>query len=81
MYGLPLNGLKEACLQIGEKFYSQDASSFEKLITIPFNHVILDVFSCATEEEYRRKINEFQAMGAEDFTMVLNKINEIIRNH
>ena len=33
-----LESLKEACLQLGEKFYSQHASSFEKLITIPFDH-------------------------------------------
>ena len=81
MGGTPLESLKEACLQLGEKFYSQHASSFEKLITIPFDHQVEDVFSCPTEEEYRQKINELRCMGGTDFLPVFSRINEIIRSH
>ena len=81
MQGLPLDSLKEACLQLGQKFYSQHASSFEKLITIPFDHTVEDVFSCATEEEYKQKINDLRCMGGTDFLPVFSRINEIIRSH
>ena len=38
MGGQPLDCLKAACLQLGERFYGQEKSDFEKLITITFDH-------------------------------------------
>ena len=73
--------MKEACLQLGEKFYDQEEHAFEKLITITFDHTVEDVFSAGTKAEYRRKIKALDTMGGTNFVPVLDKVSEVIKDH
>ena len=78
MHGQPLESLKEACLQLGKKFYTQEEHSFEKLITITFDHTVEDVFSAGTKAEYKRKIEALHCIGGTDFVPVLDKLSDVI---
>ena len=71
MHGQPLACLKEACLQLGERYYGTEQPAFEKLITIAFDHTIEEVFTCSTHQEYKKRINDLDTMGGTDFVPVM----------
>ena len=73
--------MREACLQLGEKFYGQEQSNFENLITILHDHEIESEFSCATHQAYKDKINAIRARGGNYFMPVFRRIMEIIKEH
>ena len=57
MCGRPMEALKEACQQLGQRYFGSDNRAFEKFITLTHNHDIDEEFQSESLETYKTRVS------------------------
>ena len=76
-----MEALKEACLQLGKRYFASDNKAFEKFITLTHDHEIEREFVSNNLESYEKQINSLYARGGNNFLIVFERILAIIKEN
>ena len=81
MCGRPMEALKEACLQLGKRYYDSDKKPFEKFVTMTHHHAIDREFTCADWSDYEKQVKSLYANGGNNFLVAFERILAIIKEN